>query len=69
MGEEIKKGDTVRLKSGGPLMTVQSIADNEASCTWFDDKNNRKEGIFDPATLKADTRPAPGISTGSIVRG
>jgi len=41
---DIKKGDQVQLKSGGPIMTVQEIGDysmsdgieNGAKCVWFD---------------------------------
>ena len=37
---EINAGDTVQLKSGGPIMTVESLekSDNviRAWCQWFD---------------------------------
>jgi uncharacterized protein YodC (DUF2158 family) len=34
--DEIKKGDKVKLKSGGPVMTVESIDGNNIDCIWFD---------------------------------
>ena len=56
---EIKKGDRVVLKSGGPLMTVQDIGDylmssgieDGALCVWFDG-NKPQEKVFDRATLE-----------------
>jgi len=48
-------GDVVRLKSGGPLMTVQQAkyADNIV-CTWFGENNKRMTEGFHPRTLKHD---------------
>ena len=55
---EISKGDTVQLKSGGPLMTVQELGkypnnniESGALCIWFDDQNPM-EKVFDLATLE-----------------
>lgn len=47
-------GDVVRLKSGGPLMTVQqaTYADNIV-CTWFGENNKRMSEGFHPRTLIA----------------
>ena len=35
MKEEIKKGNDVRLKTGGPVMTVKEIKDDLAHCEWL----------------------------------
>ncbi len=34
MKSEIKKGDEVRLKTGGPVMKVKNILDGHAECEW-----------------------------------
>ncbi len=49
----LKIGDTVRLKSGGPQMTVNSIEDNVIKCQWFDG-NNLKEGVFHKDQLEVE---------------
>jgi len=56
---DFKKGDTVRLKSGGPLMTVAELGnfgvtspEDGVKCVWFDG-NRQEEAVFDSAVLKA----------------
>jgi uncharacterized protein YodC (DUF2158 family) len=51
--QQLKVGDVVQLKSGGPAMTVNSISPNGAAieCVWFDDDDNRQFDTFAPATL------------------
>ena len=51
----IQIGDIVRLKSGGPKMTVENVGEytgtkNGAACTWFDEENKKTE-IFDVRVL------------------
>jgi uncharacterized protein YodC (DUF2158 family) len=55
MADEIKEGDVVQLKSGGPKMTVKKVGmwngKLHAFCEWFvDDKNH--EDVFLPTSLK-----------------
>ena len=47
---ELKAGDTVRLRSGGPLMTVLEERESVVRCAWFQGKENR-EGSFPAAAL------------------
>lgn len=57
---EIKAGDVVQLKSGGPWMTVAAVRTvnknmDTVSCDWFDDKNTRCCGAFAQAELEVRT--------------
>ncbi len=45
---QFKCGDRVKLKSGGPMMTVSNVADGKIECSWFFDGSIRHE------TFKAD---------------
>ena len=52
-----KVGDTVQLKSGGPLMTVVGEGrdgnDNpRVRCTWFDKSQNEKNGAYPEDALE-----------------
>jgi len=62
----IERGDTVQLKSGGPVMTVKRVVAEEKEkflfwqmitppmvvCTWFDIKNQTRTEVFHPDLLK-----------------
>ncbi len=51
--DEFEVGDVVRLKSGGPKMTIQSFRapHEDYFCKWFAGKK-MKSGYFDKATFK-----------------
>jgi len=58
MADELKQGDVVRLKSGGPNMTIEGIGiygmagDHEqAKCSWFDGAK-LKTKVFELWSLK-----------------
>jgi uncharacterized protein YodC (DUF2158 family) len=54
-----KIGDAVRLKSGGPPMTVKLAEWVDAvTCVWFDGSTT-KEGTFHAAMLEPYTKPRP----------
>ena len=51
MASEFKVGDSVRLKSGGPTMTVNEIDANEnVFCQWFAGRKVQSHH-FNPDTL------------------
>lgn len=59
MSETYKQGDLVRLKSGGPLMTVLytqplSSGEDSVACTWFDSRKNEKRGYYPGGVLDRD---------------
>ena len=64
MSNEFKQGDTVRLKSGGPEMTVQSVNQENVNVTWFDDKGHLKTGVFNYREIEADSGMPPLITLG-----
>lgn len=49
----IKQGDTVRLKSGGPMMIVKAVEGNEAVAIWFEGSYKQEKRI-PLADLKRD---------------
>ena len=53
MSDAFNPGDTVCLKSGGPLMTVKVIQADKALCIWFDGPN-KKEAQFPTVTIVHD---------------
>jgi len=54
---ELKIGDVVQLKSGGPAMTIEWLGKGmmddvqKASCTWFEGKKHSKAD-FSVSSLK-----------------
>jgi uncharacterized protein YodC (DUF2158 family) len=54
-----KVGDTVRLKSGSPLMTIIKVQPDDTSepsvaCTWFSDDEEPHKGEFPGAALEME---------------
>lgn len=50
----LEKGDIVRLRSGGPIMTVFGVAQSGlVSAIWFTPDGLLHTGSFEPETLSA----------------
>ena len=61
MGAKIAVGQVVRLKSGGPKMTIDAIDDDGVHCIWFV-KEEQKDGYFEAEVLDiATSTPAFGV--------
>ena len=53
--ENLKLGDTVRLKSGGPVMTLgKEMATGGWRCDWFEGKTAKRETYYLEQLEKAD---------------
>lgn len=46
---EIKIGDVVKLRSGGPRMTIVGIHGSDFTCTWFD--QNQRDPLSETFSL------------------
>jgi uncharacterized protein YodC (DUF2158 family) len=47
--------EVVKLKSGGPKMTVSNPSDDSSSVTWFDAEGHIREATLDNALLEKVT--------------
>jgi uncharacterized protein YodC (DUF2158 family) len=62
MAQMFEDGAKVRLKSGGPLMTVVDFGEygytgkESYKCRWFDHKNSLTEATFTEAELELADR-------------
>jgi uncharacterized protein YodC (DUF2158 family) len=57
MADELKVGEVVQLKSGGPQMTIdQIISGGKARWVWFEGPK-RSEDVFALATLMKPDSP------------
>ena len=63
MTRKFEDGDGVRVKSGGPTMTIAFYDDTmqQYTCQWFDGKN-QKNGDFNEAVLEKATPVRPAIA-------
>jgi len=52
-------GDLVRLRSGGPVLTVKSVRDGWVICTWLTDYGELQSGGFPIAMVEGPVTPPP----------
>jgi uncharacterized protein YodC (DUF2158 family) len=50
----LRQGDLVRLRSGGPLMTVERIEGDKVNCFWTDLSGQPSDGSFPASVLQKD---------------
>lgn len=56
-------GDEVRLKSGGPKMTVVVTSSNLVYCQWFNENNDLEQGTFAEHVLDLVKKAEPTSGT------
>lgn len=73
---EFAPGDTVQLKSGGPIMTVEqggeywSIEGTAVWCVWFEKVGNKQVASRETfAAVALDKAERPGFASFQVTRG
>jgi uncharacterized protein YodC (DUF2158 family) len=63
MADIFKLGDTVKLASGGPDMTVSYVtAGGDVLCEWFDNNGTLQQAGFKASLLVQAPETKPGLS-------
>lgn len=57
-------GETVKLKSGGPVMTVAEVEGEEVVCLWFEKSQQHKQRF--PAATLIKSKPSTGTTFSAI---
>lgn len=57
--QETRVGDVVRLKSGGPPMTVEGFDSGSVRVVWIDDRQQTHRETFPPEALQTENGSAP----------
>lgn len=54
---DLKEGDVVQLKSGGPPMTITGFNGDSAICQWFDKNKEPQARAFEVIALQPYKAP------------
>jgi uncharacterized protein YodC (DUF2158 family) len=54
--KQIKPGDIVSLRSGGPRMTIATVDGQSALCEWFTDDQQLQSRSFVLTSLRLDEK-------------
>ena len=54
---QLHEGDLVRLRSGGPVLTVKSVSETWVICSWFDEYGELHSAGFPVAMVAGPLSP------------
>jgi uncharacterized protein YodC (DUF2158 family) len=52
LAPQLKRGDLVRLRSGGPMMTVSAVKSDQIECFWTDENGQPNDASFPADVLQ-----------------